>query len=154
MYSRPSSSVTRAPRPWRMKSGVPPTARKARTGELTPPGMTCCERSNSARLRSYMRTCPGGILEESRERQRGCAHIGSAEQGVDHRHHVSARLDGKRSVVDIDAADGDQRQAGNPFRLREIIKRRARGIGLGGGSKDAADRDVVGPGIARGQRPE
>ena len=30
-----------------MKRGVPPTARKARTGELTPPGMTCWARSNS-----------------------------------------------------------------------------------------------------------
>jgi hypothetical protein len=33
-----------------MKRGVPPTARKARTGELTPPGMTRWARSNSASL--------------------------------------------------------------------------------------------------------
>ena len=33
-----------------MKRGVPPTARKARTGELTPPGMTRRARSNSASL--------------------------------------------------------------------------------------------------------
>ena len=33
-----------------MKRGVPPTARKARTGELTPPGMTRWARSNSAAL--------------------------------------------------------------------------------------------------------
>src|SRR6478735_7013028 len=33
-----------------MKRGVPPTARKARTGELTPPGITRCARSNSSAL--------------------------------------------------------------------------------------------------------
>ena len=31
-----------------MKRGVPPTARKARTGEFTPPGMTRWARSNRA----------------------------------------------------------------------------------------------------------
>src|SRR5687767_8032692 len=33
-----------------MKRGVPPTARKARTGELTPPGMTRQARSNNSAL--------------------------------------------------------------------------------------------------------
>src|SRR5437868_15289736 len=33
-----------------MKRGVPPTARKARTGELTPPGITCSARSKSCAL--------------------------------------------------------------------------------------------------------
>src|SRR3954465_14740258 len=33
-----------------MKRGVPPTARKARTGELTPPGITRWARSNSSAL--------------------------------------------------------------------------------------------------------
>src|SRR5712692_502592 len=32
-----------------MKSGSPPTERKARTGEFTPPGMSFCARSNRAR---------------------------------------------------------------------------------------------------------
>src|SRR5437899_6630917 len=31
-----------------MKSGVPPTARKARTGELTPPGITFWARAKSS----------------------------------------------------------------------------------------------------------
>ena len=31
-----------------MKRGVPPTALNARTGELTPPGVTACARSKSA----------------------------------------------------------------------------------------------------------
>jgi hypothetical protein len=35
----PSSSVSHAPSPLLKKSGSPPTARKARTGEFTPPGM-------------------------------------------------------------------------------------------------------------------
>src|SRR5260370_8572266 len=38
----------RAPSAFRMKSGVPPTARKARTGELTPPGINFCARANSS----------------------------------------------------------------------------------------------------------
>jgi hypothetical protein len=47
-YSRPSASVRYGPVPLTMKRGVPPTARKARTGELTPPGMTALARSNRA----------------------------------------------------------------------------------------------------------
>src|SRR5262245_16480344 len=39
-----------APSARAMKRGVPPTARKARTGELTPPGMTRCARSNRLSL--------------------------------------------------------------------------------------------------------
>ena len=31
-----------------MKGGVPPTLRKARTGELTPPGISFCARAKSA----------------------------------------------------------------------------------------------------------
>src|SRR5260370_953055 len=41
MYSLPSTSQTRAPRAFSAKNGCPPTARKARTGEFTPPGMCC-----------------------------------------------------------------------------------------------------------------
>src|SRR5271170_621493 len=37
MYSCPSASKTREPRARSMMSGSPPTARKARTGLLTPP---------------------------------------------------------------------------------------------------------------------
>ena len=47
-YSRPSTSVSQAPRPDRMKRGVPPTALNARTGEFTPPGVTAFARANSA----------------------------------------------------------------------------------------------------------
>src|ERR1700733_15146496 len=38
----------REPRPDSMKSGVPPTPRKARTGEFTPPGITFWARANRA----------------------------------------------------------------------------------------------------------
>ena len=51
-YSWPSTSVSRAPEAERMKRGVPPTARKARTGELTPPGVTALARANRASDRS------------------------------------------------------------------------------------------------------
>src|SRR5579885_3476467 len=37
-----------------MNSGPPPTLRNARTGELTPPGISFCARANSA---SYLRVC-------------------------------------------------------------------------------------------------
>src|SRR5437667_12810257 len=39
MYSWPSTSQTRAPLARSTKKGWPPTARKARTGEFTPPGI-------------------------------------------------------------------------------------------------------------------
>ena len=45
---RPSASVSTAPSPEAMNRGVPPTARKARTGELTPPGVTASARRSSA----------------------------------------------------------------------------------------------------------
>lgn len=44
-YSRPSASVRYGPVPDTMNLGVPPTARKARTGEFTPPGVTRDARS-------------------------------------------------------------------------------------------------------------
>src|SRR6187431_1148640 len=50
MYERPSASVMRDPEAPRMKSGVPPTALKARTGLSTPPGMTVWARANSFAL--------------------------------------------------------------------------------------------------------
>src|SRR6476619_1784672 len=52
MWRRPLASQKYAPCARCTKRGVPPTARKARTGELTPPGMRLRARSNSAALRS------------------------------------------------------------------------------------------------------
>src|SRR4051812_39696356 len=47
MYSLPSTSQIRAPSPRAATTGSPPTARNARTGELTPPG-------NSSRARAII----------------------------------------------------------------------------------------------------
>lgn len=47
MKTLPSASVTVAPLAFEMNRGVPPTERNARTGELTPPGMTFCASWNS-----------------------------------------------------------------------------------------------------------
>ncbi len=44
----PSASTTYGPTPETMKRGVPPTALNARTGELTPPGVTASARANHA----------------------------------------------------------------------------------------------------------
>src|SRR6202022_4693075 len=48
MYCRLSASKMREPRAMSMNGGVPPTARNARTGEFTPPGMISCARWKSA----------------------------------------------------------------------------------------------------------
>src|SRR5689334_4790434 len=45
-----------APSPRSMNSGAPPTERNARTGLLTPPGRSCCARSNNAAERSVFVT--------------------------------------------------------------------------------------------------
>ncbi len=52
MYLLPSASMMYAPSPWTTKIGSAPTERHARTGELTPPGITACARSKMAWLRS------------------------------------------------------------------------------------------------------
>src|SRR5690606_11042809 len=48
MYSLPSMSTRRLPSPFAMNGGTPPTARNARTGLLTPPGITLRAASNAA----------------------------------------------------------------------------------------------------------
>src|SRR2546425_6742059 len=45
-----------------MKRGVPPTARKARTGEFTPPGITRCARAKSSSLVDTARHSPLGLV--------------------------------------------------------------------------------------------
>src|SRR5215831_16621557 len=59
MYSFSSASHIRDPRPLTMKGGSPPTARKARTGEFTPPGKSLSARSCSFRERSVLRVAAG-----------------------------------------------------------------------------------------------
>src|SRR5574341_311923 len=48
MYWLPSASQRRDPSPRTMNGGVPPTLRYARTGELTPPGISACALRNRA----------------------------------------------------------------------------------------------------------
>src|ERR1700745_870526 len=67
-----------------MKRGVPPTARKARTGELTPPGMTPRARSNSA---AFVAAGPVGTLMDmarasGRSRGVAVARLGLARSGA------------------------------------------------------------------------
>src|SRR6188474_1862932 len=54
MWRLPLASQKYAPCARCTKRGVPPTARNARTGEFTPPGMTWRARSNSCWLRSVL----------------------------------------------------------------------------------------------------
>src|SRR3954464_232826 len=140
MYSRPSSSVMRAPRPERMKTGVPPTAPKARTGEFTPPGMSSSDWSNNWRLRSYI-GIPGSA-EERGEAARGRLDVGGLEERRDDRDHVGAGGDGRRRIGRIAAPDGRDGQARFGPRAREELQGRARGGRLGGRGEHAADPDV------------
>src|ERR1700693_1236268 len=55
MYWLPSASHICAPSPRTMNGGSPPTARKARTGEFTPPGNTASARRWSSRDLSWGR---------------------------------------------------------------------------------------------------
>src|SRR5438067_12754013 len=48
MYSRPTVSTIRLPRGRATKNGSPPTEPKARTGELTPPGIRAWARANQS----------------------------------------------------------------------------------------------------------
>src|SRR2546422_622278 len=68
MYSLPSASQMWPPWPRWMNSGLPPTARKARTGELTPPGMTFCARlkSSSERFMGLGTRAKEGVNELAR----------------------------------------------------------------------------------------
>src|SRR2546426_7299398 len=55
MYWLPSASQRWEPCPRTMNGGSPPTARKARTGEFTPPGIICSARSYNLRDCSSLR---------------------------------------------------------------------------------------------------
>src|SRR5690606_23699541 len=62
MYSLPSSSHRREPRPRLKNTGVPPTEPKARTGELTPPGIRERDCSKSCWLREVISRLSGGTV--------------------------------------------------------------------------------------------
>src|SRR5947207_8682111 len=142
MYSRPSSSTRRAPRPSRKKTGVPPTAPKARTGELTPPGISARDLSNSARLRSCIGSS-SGLVEEGGEAAGGGRDVARVEDGGDDREHVRPGLDDPRRVLERDAADRRDGQARSALRRGEALEARAHRGGLGRRRKDAPDGNVV-----------
>src|SRR5260221_2615272 len=144
MYSRPSSSTRREPRASRKKTGVPPTARNARTGEFTPPGISSHDRSNSSRLGSYIGGSITGWIEESRDRVRRGTHVRGAKDRPDYGHQVGARIDRFERVIRGDAADGDNRQARDFLRFAEQRKGCRDRARLGRRGKHASDRDIVG----------
>src|SRR5687767_6161766 len=88
-YSLPSASVRYAPLAETMNRGVPPTEPKARTGELTPPGMSWRARSKSSSLRGMLEVMVpilsvGGRRSGQQFGYPGCHH--GAEQ-FDAAHH-------------------------------------------------------------------
>src|SRR5881394_3639401 len=103
MYSRPSASQMRLPSPRSMKRGVPPTARNARTGEFTPPGMTLRERSNR---RSFFDVMDG---KHPREFPGTAFDVGRIEQGADHGNRVGPRFDHSMRVLARYSADRHHR---------------------------------------------
>ncbi len=149
------------------KRGVPPTERKARTGELTPPGMVRWARANSSSLRLMVGSA-GGVgkggtergarpASHARARRRAAASMSSAPNravitatapraGGDHGPALSQR----------DAADADHRQAEQRARLRATARADARTApGLtrrGRGCRTRRSRRPAPPAHARGSR--
>src|SRR5277367_4981676 len=67
MKRRPSAEVTWAPAAFLKNIGSPPTPRKARTGELTPPGMYL--QASPYRLNSFSRDVARTLNSEGTRRQ-------------------------------------------------------------------------------------
>src|SRR5688572_30431081 len=65
MYVFPSTSVISNPSASLMNGGVPPTALNARTGELTPPGITCFARAKAASELAVERVVRSGMTNGS-----------------------------------------------------------------------------------------
>src|SRR5580765_5343921 len=143
MYSRPSASHRRLPLPRTMKRGVPPTARNARTGELTPPGMTFRERSNSSSFFEVM------AVEHPGEFPRAILYVRRVEQGADHGDGIGSRVDQGPRVFDGDAPDRDYRAGQAELRFPVEREGRTRSVGLGCRDKGAAEGDVIGSGGTR-----
>src|SRR5215467_1335099 len=144
MYSRPSASQMRLPAPRSMKRGTPPTARKARTGEFTPPGMVLRERSNN---RSFFEAM---CVEHRCKLPRALLDVFGVEQGADHGDRIDSRID---QDLRVPARDPPDRHDGAPeTRLPFAVQRerRTHRAGLGPGGEGAAERDIVRPRVASG----
>src|SRR5712664_3058686 len=92
MYSLPSTSQTRAPRAFSTKNGCPPTARKARTGEFTPPGMYCNAWVNSFSDRECGIMSESASLGKNEEPAVRQCDTCSTAAGTNHRARLSLRL--------------------------------------------------------------
>src|SRR5437868_5855781 len=83
MYWLPSASQMSGPLPRTIHGGSPPTARKARTGESTPPGITfsarCCSLRESSVLRGKGEIYHGGASTRSRARSGREGHTALAQ---------------------------------------------------------------------------
>ena len=122
---------------------MPPTERKARTGELTPPGMVFWARVKSSSLRVMRLTSCRKVSGRPRR--------GALMSMASNRSLTTATMSAPAAitcgrVLERDAADGGDRQP--EARLVSVISssERACGLGLGRRSKHAADRHVVGAG--------
>src|SRR5262249_27607882 len=144
MYSRPSASQMRLPAPRSMNRGTPPTARKARTGELTPPGMVLRDRSNK---RSFFEAM---CVEHRCKLPRAFLDVFGVEQGADHGDGIEACIDQRLRVPARAPPDRDDGTSSARFRFAVQRERSADRAGLGPGGKGAAERHVVRPGIACG----
>ena len=126
MYSRPSSSITREPRPSRKKSGVPPTARKARTGEFTPPGIELLRALKElAAALCHGRSAP----MPSKRLREGCARR-ARTSGASKSAEITASMSApaasaSAALSERDAADGDHRQAASGAPRRDASSGRA-----------------------------
>src|SRR6185436_1191159 len=100
-----------APSPRLTNNGVPPTERKARTGEFTPPGMTSSDFSNRTSFLVFMLAVSGLVMFNEQAGETPCRDldIGRVEYRADYRQGVGARFDQSGSVVRRDAADRDNR---------------------------------------------
>jgi hypothetical protein len=83
----PSTSRTEAPFARSMNSGVPPTDRKARTGEFTPPGINVFDSANSLLEVFVERGATGAscLLEGSwsgKSRNSTCPHPGVSRKSA------------------------------------------------------------------------
>src|SRR5512141_2045755 len=98
-----------------MKRGVPPTERKARTGEFTPPGMDFCARSNSCSLR-FMSLL--SFVEQAYQIDGGPPRVLGIEHGTDHRGGMRTGFGDLVNVATPDPADRDHASCRPAFARR------------------------------------
>src|SRR6516162_8601526 len=79
MYSLPSTSQSREPLAFATKNGSPPTLRKARTGEFTPPGIN--RLASAKRVELVM--CESSLTCEDYAKSNRFEHEGSHHRGAE-----------------------------------------------------------------------